>query len=402
MPVRLEAVPAGVSMPPSPRWMVWLLLYFVLTTAGVVLTLLLWPKGVPTTGVRFWLILLGAPTLAWSLLFGFRLHVYDEQVNYASLRNQLREERLASETRRGQRAISVVASVYETALGSDDIGTKLINGGDGFRLVVPSGSTDAVRCAPLPDSLRSTDDASLSTTALIAHLLRRLSDALHTLPKGAPVHVWLQADVGIDDAALEAAWHEASKERLPKVASLRLMEPSTGVLLLDQWLDGVNSDLEHGILLVVALQLRQTPADQEGEAAAVVLCHLGLRHAARVTDIHRPVALDPDNYQPQYAEALLWGNHDAQSFDALWTSGLEPAFLNTMKSAIDASQFGETRSEGSQQFDLDAALGQTGVAAGWLGIAAAVERCHKEAAPQLVTTNESGYHRLLVISPVQA
>lgn len=402
MPVRLQAVPAGVPMPTPPRRMVWLLLFFILTTVGVVLTLLLWPKGMPTSGARFWLILLGVPPLIWALLFGFRLHAFDEQLNYAILRNQLREERLASETRRGQRAISVIASLYETAMGNADMDVRLTNGGDGFRLIVPPEGTEAVRCSTLPKSLRGTDLTSTLVVALLEHLLRRMSDDLQAIPKNAPVHVWLQIDAGIDDAALEAAWHDASKDLLPKVASLRLMKPSTGVFILDQWLDAADSELGRGVLLAVALQLRQTPVDQEGEAVAAVLCHLGPNHAARLADIHRPVAFDPSNLQAQYAEALLWGAHDAQSFDALWTSGFEPEFLNSMKSVIDASQFGEARTEGHQQFNLDTALGQTGVASGWLGVAAAIERCRREIAPQLVATSENGYHRMLVISPPQA
>ncbi|KAF7961701.1 hypothetical protein AWV80_02485 [Cupriavidus sp. UYMU48A] len=296
--------------------MVWLLLFFILTTVGVVLTLLLWPRGMPTAGARFWLILVGVPTLAWALAFGFRLHAYDEQLNYASLRNQLREERLASETRRGQRPISVIASLYETAMGNADMDAQLFHGGDGFRLIVPPGGTDAVRCSTLPDGLRGTDATSSPAAALLEHLLRRLSDGLQAIPKNAPVHVWLQADAGMDDAALEAAWNQASKDLLPRVASLRLMEPSTGVLILDQWLDAANPELGQGFLLAVALRLCQTPVDQDGEAAAAVLCHLGPNHAARIAEIHRPVGFDPSNLQAKLAEALLWGTHDAQSFDA--------------------------------------------------------------------------------------
>ncbi len=401
MPVRLEAVPAGVSMPTPPRWMVWLLLFFMLTTFGVVLTLMLWPKGMPTYGARFWLIL-GISPLVWALLFGFRLHAYDEQINYANLRNHLREERLASETRRGQRAIRVIASAYETALGNADMDVLLLNGGDGFRQIVPLGGTDIVRCSTLPEGLRGTDSTSPPAAALIEHLLRRLGDDLQAVPQNVPVHVWLQVDAGIDDAALVAAWHEASKDWLPKVASLRLIEPTVGLLVLDQWLDAAASELERAVLLAVALQLRPTPADQEGEAAAAVLCHLGLERAACLVDIHRPAEFDPGNLKQQYAEALLWGTRDAQSFDAWWTSGFEPEFLNSMKSVIDASQFGEARSEGHRQFTLDVALGQTGAASGWLGVATAIERCRKEIAPQLVITNEQGHHRMLVISPLQA
>lgn len=401
MPVRLEAVPAGVSLPAPPRWIVWLLLLFILITVNAVLTLWLWPKGMPTSGARFWLVLLGVPTLVWALVFGFRLHVYDEQLNYANLRNRLREERLASETRRGQLAIGVIASLYETAMGNAGMDAQLINGGDGLRLRVPPGGTDAVRCSTLPDGLRGTDSTFPPVAALLEHLLQRLSADLEAMPKHAPLHVWLQVDAGIDDAALQAAWQQASKALPREVASLRLMEPATGVFVVDQWLDGAHAELGHGVLLVVALQLRQAPAEEDGEAAAAVLFHLGPNHAVRLADIHRPVALDPGNLRTQYAEALRWGAHDAQSFDAAWTSGFAPAFLDSMKSVMDASRLGEARSEGRRQFNLDAALGRTGVAAGWLGVAAAIERCRKEAAPQLLATGENDHHRMLVIAPPQ-
>lgn len=402
MPVRLEAVPAGATLPAPPRWLIWLLLYFCLTTISAVLTLLLWPQGVPASGARFWLILWGAPTFIWLLLFGARIHQYDEQINYAQLRNQLREDRLASETQRGQRAIGVIASVYETAMGNADLDTQLIHGGDGFRLVVPPGGTDAVRCTTLPDTLCARVDTESSVEALLEHLLTRLREALHAIPKKTAVHVRLQADVGMDGAELEAAWHQASRTLLPEVASLRLVEPSTGLLVLDQWLDAGESESSASALLAIGLQLRPTPYDDHGEAAAAVLCHLGRsRDGSRIADLHRPVALDESNLQPKFSEALLWGTQEAQSFDASWTSGIEPAFLNNMKSTINASHFGEARSEETLHFDLNAALGQTGFAAGWLALATAIERCCKEVAPQLIAAGENGHHRFLVISPVR-
>lgn len=404
MAVRLDAVPAAIPLPRPPRPIVWLLLLGCIVGGGAALALFFWPKGTPASGARFWLRVLGWPLLGWVLLLGLRVHIYDQQLNYARDRNRRRELRLAAETQRGQRPLMVHAVAYECALGGADLDSKLANDGDGMQPVRAPGSEDPVRCSMLPPALRGPAIDAESITSLISHTLKRIGAQLEAVPPHVPVHVRLQADVGIEAAMIEQIWQTAATPYLPSRASLDILDPSAGLLVLDQWLDTADTDRARGMLLIVALQLHPSPAQDTGEAAVALLVtsRNGYDPSAVRAILHRPVETGEPDVTARLADTLLWGDCPPGEIEAVWTSGFGDQYPNEITAAIDDAEVGASVDEGAEHFDLDKALGDTGAAAGWLAVAAAIERCCKEKRPQLVTASESGHKRLLVIAPTQS
>ncbi len=401
MPVQLDAVPAAAPMPPPIRPVVWLLLLGCTIGAGAVATLLAWPKDTPASGNWFWSCLLVFPTLAWAFLLGLRLYVHDGKSNYARDRNRRREDRLMTETLRGQRPIAVLAGVYETAMGDADLGVKLVNGGEGLQVVYPPDDGDPVRCSMLPESVRGLCGEAASLTSLFRRVLKRMTPWLRAMPSNVPIHVRLQVNAGGDAAFVEQAWREAADDYLPIIASPRMVEAEAGLLILDQWLDMQETGRSGSVFLIVALQLHVTPLDQTGEAVAAVLLARGMRphDGTPVANLHRPVAFAQADVDARCADALLWGRHAAGQVGGLWTGGLDASSLNAVTAAADRAGAGSANAERLVHFDLDMALGHTGIAAGWLAAAAAIERCQKEKQPQLVAISENGHHRALVVAP---
>ncbi|WP_340530106.1 hypothetical protein [Cupriavidus necator] len=368
---------------------------------GAALTLVTWPKDAPASGGWFWTCLLAFPVLAWMILLGLRLYIQDLQINYARDRNRRRKERLLTETQRGQRSIAVMASAYETAMGKEDLGEILANGGDGMQSILPVDGGEPVRYSVLPEVVRTEKGDVASLTALFRRILERMAPQLHTMPRGVPVHVRLQASAGSDLANVEQAWRDASAEYLLATTSLQLVEANSGLLLLDQWLDVQEAGRD--AFLVFAFQIRVAPLNHTGEAVAALLL---TRNAKRweippLASLHRPVSFSQGDLSARLADAILWGKHAADQIGGLWTGGMDVASLNAVTAAASQAKVGSAIAEGLAHFDVDTSLGQTGLAAGWLAAAAAAERCHKEERQQLVAVSENGHQRMLVVAPAE-
>jgi hypothetical protein len=235
-------------------------------------------------------------------------------------------------------------------------------------------------------------------------MLKRMAVQLEAVPPNVPIHVRLQISAGIEATILEKIWKAAAAPYLPAIASLDLLESSSGLLVLDEWLDTGETDQARGMLLIVALQLHPFPAENTGETAVVLLVTTrSLKDApSALAMLHRPVEIGESDVAASSADALLWGMHPPEEIEAVWTSGFEETGLNEITAAIDEVNVGISTDGGATHFDLDKALGGTGTAAGWLAAAAAIERCGKEITPQLVAASENGHKRLLVIAPTQS
>lgn len=401
MSVDLDAVPAAAAMPPPIRRGVWLLLLCGIVGAGVALTLATWPKDMRASGAWFWSCLLAFPVLAWMFLLGLRLYVHDLQINYARDRTRRCKDRLLAETQRGQRSIEVMASAYETAMGKEDLGEMLANGGDGMQSVLPPDGGDPVRYSMLAGVVRTEQGEVTSLRPLFKRILERMAPQLRTMPRSVPVHIRLQVGGGGDMANVEQAWRDASAEYLPATTSLQLVEANAGLLLLDQWLDVQEAGRD--VFLVFALQIRVAPLDHAGEAVAALLLARDAKRweSTPLATLHRPVSFSQGDLSARLADAILWGKRAADQIGGLWTGGMDATSQNAVTAAASQAKVGVAITGGLTHFDVDTSLGQTGLAAGWLAAAAAAERCHKEGQPQLVAVSENSRQRVLVVAPAE-
>jgi hypothetical protein len=96
---------------------------------------------------------------------------------------------------------------------------------------------------------------------------------------------------------------------------------------------------------------------------------------------------------------LLWGETNASHVSDLWQAGLKKEDKPALIQSTSDLSLGISRTEDlSGIHDIDKALGNPGIAAGWLAAALAIEHAAQSGKPQLIAWRE-GSLRLAVAQP---
>ncbi|GAB7534818.1 hypothetical protein [Burkholderia sp. 3C] len=404
MPVDLPDVEPSDAQPKPPRAIVWLGVFVVVMLAGVVIALLTWPKGEPTQTAWFWVRLLAFPALAWCTLFGLRLHYHDDEIQ----RLQAQREVLVEDRERAllfaSEPLAVLGHAYLTEPGSENLAGSIANRELALSAQTSATGTDAIRHT----ALAFTDDAENPGRyrACFTALIERIAGSVSAVPGKVPLRVCLQLPADVDQQALLGVWQSCWTAKHLRPVMAKLLPAATGVMALDEWLDIRGGPSLEKATLFVSVQLYDAPQQSSAEAAVGVLlawAPLAERCALNAQAfLHRPVEAGASGLDAAISSALLWGKATAAEVGDLWQAGL----FSTDKSAL-LQAASDTKLAVSQTsafaglHDVDLAIGNPGVCAGWLAIALGIEHAAQLGVQQFIAWHE-GTLRLAVIRASRA
>ena len=112
---------------------------------------------------------------------------------------------------------------------------------------------------------------------------------------------------------------------------------------------------------------------------------------------HRPVEAGAAPLNGGLSKALVWGKTTAIEVDDLWQAGLSQSDKRALLQAASDTKLAVSQIEGFKGLhDVDRAIGNPGICAGWLAIALGAEHAAQTSRPQLIAWHE-GALRLAVI-----
>lgn len=395
MPVDLT--PAGLARPyPSrPRLLPWLGIWIASCVFGAAAALLLWPKGAPAQGTRFWFCVLGIPNLVFLFLLGIRQAGFEAQWHLASCWNRARIKWLVAAIKRGQRPLQVLGIGYCLPLGSHDLATviaadkslmKAQPARRGSGLPIHNRFDDASMTVVLPDDEGDpwSDAASITPPALpeqvptvilkIAAALEPLASSLHDLAQYGPAYAPV---VRVLVSANDATIREQEVREALRRAGLPAFECATvpaeqGLMVADAWLDSG----ERRPLLIIAVDWQdRAPPENGTEGCIAVLLNAGFYHlpeAVRVTGfLHRPVEGNTDAFDDLFRMTLLWGRAEASSVTRTWITALGSEHDRALLAAWKAASL-EQLAKAESQCRPDRIIGRAAPLDPWLSVAAAM------------------------------
>ncbi len=348
--------------------------------------------------------MLGYPTVAWCIVFGLRLHRYEEARNYWGAREEYRRDDHEEAIAFAREPLAVLGTAYACAMASDGVAGRMLQSESALEARAPRTRGPVVRHTRLElDNDKDEDSADRFELAFQA-LIQKLEAKVRSLPARMPFDVRLHLRDDATPLHLLAAWAKCWAGCGLRPAEVALVPADDGVMALDTWLDVPGGpDLER-FTLFVAVQLHDKPPENSAEAAVALLlgwAPLAQRHGLEpVAMLHRPVACETVDLATSISTAALYASAVPESLHHLWYSGLTKAD----KSALlkDGSEVGLAAAQADDlpgMHDIDAALGEAGVAAPWLAAALAIENACQSGEPQGFVCRD-GALRMAVVQPM--
>jgi hypothetical protein len=400
MPVSLP-LPGNEPRPSPPHPIVWLVVFIVFMLAGVVYTLVTWPASEPTGTAWFWICLLVFPALTWGIVFGLRLHAYDDENIRLDAQDEVREEDRAEAIEFASEPLAVLGYTYLCAMGGANVASRMVGNEAILAAVVPAPGGEAIRHTTLASVVGK--DLLDRFRACCFDLLGSMDTVLCSLPRRVPFDVRLRLPPGASQEAMLAIWRDCWRACDLPAAEVTVLEANRGLMILDDWLDIRGGPGLEKFTLVVAVQLHETPPQDSAEAAVALL--LGwepLAHKRGLTSLalfHRPVEISSLEQGDALATALLWGKSEPAQISHLWQTGLDRKDKPTLLRQAAELGVGFSAAVGlAGTYDLDNALGHAGMAAPWLAAALAIEHAQRSGEQQLMTCREDRL-QLAVIRP---
>lgn len=363
---------------------------------GVVYTVVTWPRGVPTGIPRFWIQSFAIPFLTWALGYGLRCFYCEQECDRIDAENEVLRADRERALQFACDPLAVVGSAYLTGAGTSDVAAILVNN-------TGAGEADVNDFSSLP--LSGDDEDPLRYRACFQQLIRAIANRVRVVPGDVPFAVKLQLPEDANKEAVVnswlACWHAEGLRR----TTTGVVNARTGVMLLDEWLDVRGGPTLEKFLLLVAVQLRHTP-EQNGAETAVALLFSWAPLASRcrinpIAVLNRPVEAQPDG-NSALATALQWGGTTGDKVHHLWEAGLGPADKAAIVRYMSDLRSGVPQTDNlSGIHDIDAILGHSGNAAGWLAIALGIEYAANNNGPQLIAWREHQLRFAVVQPPSQ-
>ncbi|WP_322062868.1 hypothetical protein [Paraburkholderia sp. J63] len=399
MPVDFLRVPPKVSVPEvsRPSILGWALLLCLMILGCTIFAVFVWPAGKPDS-LLFWFCSVGLPILTWAFLLSCRLAYTFGRVNSALATNKTSDQIEAQCHESSSQPIAVLGHAWRFSSKEEENSVDSLVDKRTKLLPVPSvamPNTDVIaRWLDVPDRQFHAGNALTEharQTEVCDWLLRQLASGiapqLLALPRRATVKVDLCIDSVLDPTT--------AKERLLSLLNesrralrVEVNEPESELPLFraDEWFDDSRSDAFN---LLVALQLRNVTdevlASGVAEAGSMLLVssrfmarRLGL---ASPVFLHRPARGALADVVNTLKLATRWGRTAFDAIGTTWRTGLAEDSTRTIRSSC---RFG--RSMGT--IDLDATVGDAGVARAWLATTLAVANAALTDEPQLVVTQE--------------
>lgn len=402
MTVELPRSTFDAEPPVRPATAVWLGLLAAFLAGGALWTLLAWPKEAPTGTPWFWMCLVGFPLLGWCVLFGLRLHFYEDEINRLTATEDMRQREFEAAVAFGAEPLAVLHAAYLCAMPTGSASGRILERDSVLLARSPSPRLPPVRHSRLP--LAEEMDFADRYSEAIEALLRQLDTPLRALPSAVPIDVTLLLPNDVDPAQTLHAWQTCWAALGLHHVEASVLLADDGLMALDAWLDETGGPGLERIRLFVAVQLYESPPQNSAEAAVALLlgwAPLAERHdLPAIAMLHRPVADATLGLADAIQTAALFGETTPDGLKHLWQSGLdkdEKAAMLTVGSdiALGAAQTGDL----AGVHDIDAALGNPGAATPWLAAALAVENARQRGEPQLIACKGSTLSLAVVRPP---
>ena len=398
MPVDLKNMP-GVSIRPSPpKFVRWVLVLIILIGLSVM------TSRIVNGNNNLWLTV-GLPVLIISGLLFILFIIYLMRSIFANSRDREREKTIIRETRRGRRALQILASECCTAHSSADnpfapVGGNLLKNEDVFFPQRSWRGEENMRLSQIIRVEELQEEQHLQT--LLTSLMSKLTQPLSLLPVEKPVVVLLESSSSVPEGRVNAlfwqAWHQADIRQ--PVSTLE----GSGAQVIDNWLD--HHIYSEAVLLIVSWQY--APADTPFSAETVNGVLLGNRLTQDVLPplafLHRPECGEGTMDALCYAitQALDWVPIKAEKTGHLWLCGVHAEtedYVALMK-AIDVTSL-ESVDQFTGIHNFNDFFGDSGKAALWLAIAAATQSMQQQPAYHLLISREQQNGKVwnMVVSP---
>ena len=399
MPVELPEVEPLGDAPEPPRAMVWLGVFIVVMLSGVVIAVLTWPKGEPTNTAWFWVRLLALPALTGCALFGLRLHYYDEKIQRRQAQRDVRTKEWQTALRFASEPLAILDSAYLTAPGREHVAAKIADAELVLSAETSAAGADAVRHTAL--QLNGHAEFPGRYRACFRGLIERIAGSVTAIPYKVPLTVHLSLPADVDQEALLTLWQSCWTASNLRPVKAQLLAAARGVMSLDEWLDIRGGPSLEKASLIVSVQLHDASPQSSAEAAVGVLlawAPLADRYALKTQAwFHRPVEAGAAALSGELSKALVWGKTTAIEAADLWQAGLSQSDKRTLLQAASDTKLAVSQIEGFKGLhDVDRAIGNPGICAGWLAIALGAEHAAQTSRPQLIAWHE-GALRLAVI-----
>jgi len=402
MPVELPVSDLQEAAPEPPRAIVWLVLFVVCLVAGMVDTVLTWPKTEPTGSTWFWTRGLILPTVAWGIAFIFRSFYYDDERNRLLAEDDALQKDRAVALQFASEPLAVLGCAYLSGLGSSGVASQIAHEKKALNAQQSSSSDETIRHTAL--ALFDDQTALGRYRSCFLELLDRIANDVAAVPRNVPLSVRLHFAEQADGDALLGMWQACWREYELRPAKAVRLRPEQGLMALDEWLDIRGGPSLEKFILFVSVQLHDTSPKKNSAEAAVALmlgwaALAGRRGIKPLALLNRPVEAESTLLNDAIPTALLWGETSASDISDLWQAGLEKLDKPALIQSTSDLALGISRTEDlSGIHDIDKALGNPGVAAGWLATALAIEHVTQSGKPQLIAWRERSL-RLAVAQP---
>lgn len=222
---------------------------------------------------------------------------------------------------------------------------------------------------------------------------------LNQLSSQLKLHVRIFIDTQITTDELERIWLKTFG-KFVKPTSFEINDSATSTTFIESWLD--NSDYDSDLLLVINAHLFQSPTENEGEFASVILFAgeeaiedpLLSDFKARTVKVHR--SEQTSTLTETLDKALLWGEDNQSDYDGIWTSQVSEEQNKSIMTHLTDIQF-----KLNNFFDVDFSIGSVRNCAYWLSLALAVEYSQENKKKQLVLIGKPNVTAFVVAFPNQ-
>jgi hypothetical protein len=402
MPVELPELEPSESAPGLPRVIVWLVLFVVVMVAAVVIGLLTWSKGEPTGTLWFWIRLIVLPALTWCVMFGLRLHYFDEETERLQAEREVRRQDRDKALLFASEPLAVLGCAYLVASGSTDVASKIAEGELTLHAGTSLAGISAVRHSAL--ELKEDLEAPGRYRACFNSVLERIAGAVTAVPDKLPFSISLHLPSGEDQDELLNTWQSCWEEKNLRAVKATPLAVDQGLMAVDEWLDIRGGRSLERVTLFVSVQLHDDSPQMSAEAAVGVLlawAPLAERNGLKAQALlHRPVETGKAGLHAALSTALLWGKTTAADVSDLWQAGLTGTDKTAFLQAASDMKLGVSETTGlSGVHDIDLAVGRSAVCAGWLAVALGIEHAVQTGTPQLMAWREGSLRLAVVHAP---
>ncbi|WP_377681632.1 hypothetical protein [Paraburkholderia rhizosphaerae] len=265
--------------------------------------------------------------------------------------------------------------------------------------------TEAIRHTAL--DLKEDDQDPGRHRACFKALIKQIEGAVSAIPNRIPFSVRLHLPGDSTQQQLLDTWQSCWAAQKLRPVQAQLLSSNKGMMALDEWLDIRGGPSLERATLFVSVQLHDNPPQSSAEAAVAVLlawAPLAERYALPILALsHRPVEVqEPSALDAAVSKVLQWGESTPADISDLWQAGLSSMEKGALAQAASNLKLRVSETTGlTGVHDVDHAIGNPGVCAGWLAVALAIEHAVQTGAPQLIASHEE-HLRLAVCRPSRA